>query len=841
MRKYFVYLLALLTFSLLIGCSQISDLKVPKKVKIKANPEYHLNIGAIDLQLYEDGSLEKMVDDTLVYKPEGYSKDEIRLLKKFPIMEVPMDVSSYLDNIGISDKVTGISFEQKIEIPDFKVSQNMDVNLDTVNDRIVNLVMFGGLTTEGTLSANFETEESFETMTFASGTLVIEAAREVGANEVVTISYNGKEVTRGQMKGKYCYLDLKDKTIYRHGMSFDFSPSKDSTNWFTAVVKDGVLSSVTGLDLNPIDVPFSQVISTKASFSSFESCTIKEGQIDLSLNIDKSWDGVNITYPVTLDGGITGSSKTVNGNEIIDFNDKVLLPEDTTVTSNVSISFKKGKINFTKNPVISFETNIKTIKEVSLILSEFDSSTTQSIALGDDVYQLVRQFDLGKSVINGVYTNTLPEGNDSIRIKFVSDFLGFNCLKDLKSNVVNEKITLVAEYDSHIVNINKTPTQAGEFNAIDLNFNASLPGSTPENQNKVKLVNVEIGETYLLKFDIDQSDPKSIDYKWNKIVLNLEDMNLADSMDTGFSKSMFSDSFKDLIKTMDGSTPEILLDEVSVYLYCVKPEKGFKDISVSGVVKTPTDEGDVYILGDETSGKKLLFTDKLPELEYEDGAVITDISACTGYLYINIADTINKLGNSNFVVDYDISCSFGNDAKGFTITSDEVEAGKSSNISVMMYIIIPLKFGFANDVCIDLTDLLSLDSDLLGRKSTSTETENNDFLKYFESAKINYRINELPISCNGLKFVFNPYGNDSNHIDDTKESGFSVGGRGSIEISDMQSLLNVYPLIPIMRLEIPGNPNVNDSWISIASSGRANLSLDLEIKANAEIEKSLWR
>lgn len=840
MRKNYVYLLALFLILLLMGCSQFSNLTVPKKVTVKANPEYHLSVGAIDVQMYEDGYIESQVEEGFGYKPEGYDGDEVRLLVKSSIMEVPLDVSSYLDNVGISDKVADVSFKRTIDIPDMKISEKMNVNLSSVNDRIVNLVQFGASTAGGSLEVQIDSDESFDAITFESGTMVIETTKDLGPLEIVTLFNDGKIVASGTMTGKTCNLDMKGVTISRTGMSIDFSPNRDATNFFTAKVVDGNVASVTGLTLKETEIPFTQTINTKEQFSSFDACTIEEGQINLSLNIDNSWSNASVKYPVSLTGGITGTSTTYNGFEVINLADKVLYPEDTVVTSNVKISFTNGKINFSKVPVITFVTDIKKIKEVSLTLTDFDSTTKQSSGLGEDVFKLVRSFDLSKSEINCIYTNTLPEGNAPIAINFTSGFLGFDGIEKMHPNKENENLKFVALYDSHIVNIAREPQTDDEYNAIDFKFDIVLPGSTAENPNHVKLVGVEIGKSYEISFNIDKSDPHSIDYKWNKAVLNLEDMNLASTIDTGFGKGSFSELVENLISTEDGSTPELILSELPVYLYCIKPEGKFDGLSISGVVKAAAGDEDVYLLGNDKDAEDLPFSYSLPELVFDSstGLITTDVSDYdkkkyteqVPYKTMDLADAINKAGNSNVVLDYDISCSFGSDGGGFTVNSDD----GISNISVMMYLVIPFKFGFKNDTCINLTKLLSMDKDLLGRSEETAQEQQNDFMKYLEYAKINYKVQKLPISCNGWKFIFNPYGEDPNHVKDASVSKFRVGTTGEIKIPNMQDLLQVYPLIPTVRIDIPGNPDENNSWICVNSSGLAKLSLDFEVKIDAE-------
>ena len=131
---------------LFFGCNW----QIPQKATVKASPTFNFSAGTIKNDLSKQINLDSIVDDMLEsgseqfgvynYCPNEDAPKSFAL--RFSIAEVPVDFSEYIKNSGISDAISGLSFEQRISVPEISFNHTAKIDISEIKKGINNLVIY---------------------------------------------------------------------------------------------------------------------------------------------------------------------------------------------------------------------------------------------------------------------------------------------------------------------------------------------------------------------------------------------------------------------------------------------------------------------------------------------------------------------------------------------------------------------------------------------------------------------------------------------------------------------------------------------------------------------------
>jgi hypothetical protein len=253
----------------------------------------------------------------------------------------------------------------------------------------------------------------------------------------------------------------------------------------------------------------------------------------------------------------------------------------------------------------------------------------------------------------------------------------------------------------------------------------------------------------------------------------------------------------------------------------------------------PIDENSrIYLLN---KGSSLKFVDA-PVLQKENNVVYTNVENLEASMgpkdlssILNI--TKNSEENTSLCIDYDLSISDENSSSEvLTLYKKDLEGETSTSIEILAMIILPLTFNAAEDIEIDLSNLMNSNTDsedeeepkdILGRtEAPNSDEENNQIIDLIKSCSLTYQDTQLPIICDNLKLLidFNP--KDNKEPDELELSG------GTIEISP-EEIFDVYPLVPEIKIKIPKGDS-----LSIAEQLIVKAKMNVCIETDGEI--SIW-
>ncbi len=919
------------------GCSW----QIPQKVSVKTDADYNFALGNFEKDFSENLSVSKMIGDLQLpnngkvydYWPNKKG-DTQAFLMYMPLQEIPIDIGSYFDKGTLAEKIESISFSKDIEVPEVSFSFPVEFDLDDVNTEINKKFVLAGLIQNYDASQfGAILKQIADSITYEKGVLVVKAyainssdieALNTGTTTIQSLinednvytSYSGGSVsiTSGNQNPLTGYFYNGQASLVIPSKGFDFisddinisfsdipSPSVYGYQPLVFIAKMDTdqpyqIKKISGIG-NTITIPsvsIDQKIDSLESLkdSGVEECTIGEGSIDLDFDIPSEWKNVEITYGITLSGGIeatSGACTAVSGRSgnvgSIDLSGTSVKAEEINVSAAVALTIAGATIDFTKPPAISFDSNISRIETVTVKLSETNLSVADSQPLPDEVFNILKAITLNQCGIEGTYTNTLPGGVDgagnpvnAISLTVSSNFFGLaSATKTIEGGKENEKLKFLTPVDEEgnpikrTIKLRKTPAAADEFNAFDFDVQIALPGG---DSNKVTVSNVEPGKTYKLAINVT---PK-ID--WYSVTIDTASIpSQNDKIGTGFNPSTIFDSINDVLG--NGFSDNISVPEGKLYLYLSKPNtdklSSFEGLTGSSIKMylgdadknylpnpkdTATDKKNQISILEESESINFVQVPELKSIKNEDGSetVIQNISNYTTSLGepIILSDLFNFETSSTaegqqLCIDYNISLNTNNGKDGIEIlssdlglnldgTSSEEETGADS-IGIYAIIELPLSFTVAENTTIDLQNLINKkdseesedeNKDLFGRSEASGFDEIEKYLEVIEAAKIQYRLDSFPIkTSNNISLNLELCDGDNQTVL-AKELPFDTDAAEPIEITndDIKKLLNTYPLkLKTAEITFAGK---NGTEISIPRTKNLDINLQIGISTNGE-------
>lgn len=935
MKKIAGILICIALAFTLAGCSW----KIPETVSVKTNADYNFSLGNFEKDFSENLSVSKMIGDLQLpnngkvydYWPNKKG-DTQAFLMYMPLQEIPIDIGSYFDKGTLAEKIESISFSKDIEVPEVSFSFPVEFNLDDVNKEInKQFVLAGPIQNYTAKQFGDILKQVADSITYEKGVLVV-TAYEVSlediaklnagtatiqsiANNIATSYYGSVSITSGYQTPLSGYFSNGKAELVIPSNGFDFI-SDDINIYFTNIPspsdygykplvfiakidtdREYQIKKVSGIG-NTISIPsvsFNQKIDSLAALkdSGVEECKIGDGSIDLDFDIPSEWKNVEITYGITMTGGIEATSGSVtvmsgNSNNIgsINLSGKSIKAEEINVSAAVTLTVAGATIDFTKPPAISFDSNITRIETVTVKLS--DTSLTQNVSqkLPDEALDILKKIKIGQCGIEGTYTNTLPDGN-GITLSVSSDFFGLDSTtQTIEGGKTNQSFKLLNSdseiYTREIELTKDDPAPAGKFNAFDFNVDVTLPGGA---NDKVTVRNVRPGTTYSLAIEVTPV------INWESVTLDTSSLpSKSDKMATGFNPSTIFNSIDDVLGKDFSDNIEI--PDCNLYLYLTKPDLdvldglSFDSTSISMFYGKKDGDNPPVKLGsfqkdfikngkykDENDNEIAIdFADSAPDLTIEqvksiveteeDGktvqkevvtdTVVSKMSASDASCLIKLNDLLTSVDEANeegaeLCIDYAVNLGGLSGDDGITITKEDLENATTNVGSIGIYAIIelPLSFKVAANSTINLKDLINKkdssesseeseddNKDLFGRKDASDFTEIEKYLKVIDSAVINYRLDSFPIkTSDDIKFEIT-MGDNVNTI--KKNLSFNTDEPEQIVITndEVRQLLDMYPL----ELQTASVVFPNATSISIPRTKKLDVNLQIGITTDGTIE-----
>lgn len=816
MKKRILFFL-FCTVAVFAGCK----FEVPQKVSVKTNAEYNFSFGdALKFDFSKYFSYKDILDSqnsgsnfrVYDYNPGGNSEYQ-QFLIRIPIVEVPVDISSYLENLKISDDLRDFSFDRKIQIPAAALEINEDIDLSSMNDAVNAAITITGTTLGG--KVEFAGGEStFSSVSYTSGKITLNSVsgQEISDGTVAYLYHSGDFITRGEFFGGTAILSLDEKTLYHDGMSISFDGSS-SVGAYIGIIS-GTISKADGLKMEKIAVPVSKTASTKSDDASFEKLVVGKGEMTVGIDIPNSWKNVECDYTAVMTGAVAAVASTAS--PVCDLSGKEIKNEDTEITGAVSITLKDATVDFSKTPKIKAVTNIESIETASIKFADMKTSFGSTESLSDMVKKTVAEikFEAGCGV-SGTYVNTLPTGND-VEITVTSGFLGISGKQGtLLGGTESGELKILSDSGKTVV--------PETDSAVDFNVKIALPGMTEENPNLITVRDVVPGSEYQIALKLE---PK---IEWESVSLKTSELNTPakDEAKTNLNLAEFFSSFADAVEK-DGNSDirsKISIPEIPLYLYFQFPDS-LGNMEIGGSVTAKYGDKKTEILnGDETITKCCE-----PDFGNKDdsGAVLTDLSAAGFSKKIpNLFNEVDLSKEGSVVVDYDVKIS---GASGETMTIKRADMNSDAkSVSVSAVIGVPLKFGVKEKIDINLLKVAEAEKqeDFFGRSSATDISEIEKYLNVIESVGLGYDFSTLPFGGD-IALSIDMDGDESQF--DTKQIDISKGSEIVVSGSDIKNMLKTYPLYPSVSL------SVNEGSFGLKRNLALNARLSLKMKTNGKIE-----
>lgn len=821
-RNFLILLSACSLLFVFSGC----NLQIPQKVSVKTDAEYNFQIGDFKTDFSESFNMQSLFENLNIgnarvydYYPTGSDVNVQKFLIKIPLLEIPVDFSSYFNSSALAGNLEGLSFSREVSIPSIALNVSQSVSSNQVSTALNASFTFSGSNQFGTI--NFVT--NFTSVTYSQGSFVISCPTASDSTRV-TLRSGNREASAFFSSGT-ATIPISNFPIYKASTTLEFSQNPGGT-YLGTIASGSVLSRVEGITVDtPISIPSVNSSIDLSSYSNtFTSCTIDRGSLNTHITFPEAWSGITVTYGMSASGGLSFTMPAEEGvSKTVDLSGKTITPQSISIST--TMSFRLTNATFTlADLTFAVSSQIEKFSSINLELSGLTTSFSQSQALPDSVIETVKSIGLGVCGLTGTYTNTFPTGNN-ISLTASSNFLGLTpSTQTFEAGTSNGEISLLTS-GSRTVQIG---SPSPKFNSWDFSASIALPGSDSSHPNRLTIQNVESGATYSIAMTLTPQ----ID--WSQITIDTSNFSLNNSSDLGFSLGSLFQEFDNQFHTSFAS--EIAIDSLPVYLYCSKPEVNedsdnpFDNAAFSGSVSLYT--GNTSANTEPLVNGSITFQNP-PDLQISNNVVKTDISASQSSIHSDLSSIINSSAGStdNLHLDYNLTFTSGNGEPRITITPDMLSATNSASvIGVTAMIIVPLKFSTkTNPLEIDIFSLMGgsmTSGDLFGRSAASDFDQIQEYLRTIRYVSLTY-------DAKKMLFYSNP--DISLKVDFTEPEIHKTcnlsGDTLTVYGSEIDSMLSTYPLAaPSVKICIAPN-----TTLSISRVLGIDMSLALKIKTDGKV------
>ncbi len=826
---------ALVILLTLAGCNW----QLPESISIKTKAVYNFAVGLFEKDFSESLSSEELfsesnsIENVRVYDyfPGEADINSQKFLLKIPLLEIPVDFSSFFESSNIASQIEGMAFSKEIKIPNISISSTQ-----TLDSSVISSAINSSLTFAGAGAGNVTFAISFTSVAYASGSLVITCAG-VSDGTVVTFSSNGSSRQASFSNGS-ASIDISGFTIYNASSSISFS-SPQVIPFYGSISSNSVISKANGVTIEtPVTVPVSTSLDLSSQSSNFESCVVSSGTLATNLKIPTSWSNVVISYGLSASGGLNFTSDVSLGNShVVDLSGKTITPTSSTIECNISLTMVNATVD-SSAIIMDLSSQILGFESIDMVLTDLTTAVNAAENFNAVIYETLRSVTLGSCGLTGKYTNTLPAGND-IELVTSSSFLGLESQScTLSSLTVDGNLEVMSGSSERTVKIRQNPSAGDEFNAWDFGTEIHLPGYDSSNPSKIRISGVIPGASYTIGLELTP------EINWTKMVLNTSNFSSAIGVnDLGINIGNILSGFDEMLGVDFAS--KVRLESLPIYLYASKPDFNrdvsdpFENVQFNGTVRMfggtnglpYNSDSIVNIVGDAANSQSASITIKrLPTFEYKNSntTVITNMARADPSASADLAHVANNSEAGTLHVDYHLSFSNGSSTSDIEITPSMLSStNTASSLGITAYIVIPLNFVTTDKIEIDLFELMQqdMDHDLLGRESESSYDTIDKYLNCIRSAGIIYDSSKSlfyadpPVSLN-VKFANTSIDEDYDLDKDTV----------LLNAGEIVEVLNVYPLIPSVNISID-----EETHFSITRYRGISMSLVLQLITDGTI------
>ena len=863
--------------------------QLPEKISVKTDANYKFNIGKAQTNLKDKFDIstslktENDIFEVYDYFPGKANANIQQFLLRVPVQDIEMDFSKIFESTELSGDLTGLSYDQNIEVPEITSDGKCSIEIDTVRD-IANITATAFLysTTDGHTSISsfsYDSKDPSKKATFTGA-----AHYYSGSKIIVTGAILGKKVVLRRAGREYQFTNKNNTTAELDiatlgGMILatdDITIGGNLTAMnSSSILISGKLSKITGLSLTgKLPVNFKQT-EIALSSSDFVNCvlagvpggSIDGGEVKLTFGGLDGWSGVAIDYAFKSTGGLVMNTSrtgynTFSNPEHLEIDGKTVNPKNIKIDVTADLNFANATVVFSDKPVIEVTAAV-VVKKFQSITVKYNGETL--IEKEEDFpgsASMIQQIVLDSCGLEGTYINTLP---DDIIVKTTSAIFGMSgktaTLYKNKSTATDFDLTGIGS------TINADPVEKRIVDKIKMKVEVILPNWDAANKTTT-VNNVVPGSKYRIAIDVK---PK---INWKSVTLDTQNFTKADSVNTKLNMSALFENMKDALGDQNLAT-KLSIPNLPILLYFSKPSSGIlDDIRFTGALKLSykgkkDDAGDpvfvpgtdsagnpikpMYILGDadvldpSKDTRDLLPEVRIPEIVTETvdekEFVVTDLESKASSIKANLAEMLDyKLDptytETTLYLDYDLAVGNAKGNPSITITNTGAQL-EDTAINIEACLILPLNFRVKDDFTIDIMSLMDKsdgegktdkDKDLLGR-SEKTDTQDIDkFLEAIEYVSINYSCIHSPIYSKRddiIKLVIDMDGPDGPKAE---QSYNLLEGKFSWRYADIETILKTYPLQPAMNIKI------NKGDISIPRIVDFDLSLEMELETDGTIE-----
>jgi hypothetical protein len=853
------------------SCSDISNLTTPKSVSVKSSgAAYNVPLGSMSLSDYftPDKLIEKMSTssnniEVYDYNPGG--NDTVQeFLINYPITSIPLDFSSYLDNLNLDSsltknmtqdftvsKINDITFTQSVDIPDIsgKISGSFNSSVENIpvpepGDGVTITTAAGtwnGIDVTMNISA-----PDFDTISFGAGSLNI-ALTPVGTptagfafNAAGTLKHSSDEISSSGSadltSGGTLSIPLTGKTIYPN-MNVIFTGSLSGGSLGTideykievSLSSDVKISQVTGVTMsnselgNAGTITLNKTQSLDSLADYLVSATVDNGSLTFKGILPSGWTGIESTMTMSITGGLavdnsnltdatvlSGDTNDYLINKYLNLNGKIIKPQNIDITSTIQLSLTDADITFptdgsAQSVTVNGTCSVSSVKDATVKIDKLvdTSALTQSVTqtLPDDVKTYIKSITFKEVKMTGTLSSTLPSSDMNITATVTSTMFNLNKQDTVALSNFSDTLSIVSDYGTEGLTVEPSTNSD-----VDFTVAVSFSGADTLHTNYVTISGLTFDKTYSLAADF------ALSYDWSKIVLNTNSTAMTGTMSTGLN-------LKTLLTDYLGSGNDSLLDNVtflniSGYLYVKEPtwtgtgESPLKDITMKGKILAKDGTTDInYIIGkDAEPPADMTFIKDMKDFSAlaDSSKMITTATLFQDGTYSALLNNVSTIINSKpteLNLYYDMI--FANGAEStLTLTKEQVtQLTSASGISsISMSVAIVMPLSFK----VSGTGITITDAlDLAGHKITSdllNRDSADDLQKIKENIDLVKNITIRYTSTANLHSTI-VFADAASSL--SKTLNFTGGEKTvSFSQSDIESIFNNYPFEPTVGVTV---------------------------------------
>ena len=606
-----------------------------KSIKVKAEPEFKLNLGSTEFKSDDFLSAKKISElsqgnDKFIngrffkYKKNAEDKD-VKFLLHYPITDIDFDMNKNTDVLKkLEEKINKTLENKEFLVPKIDKTKANEADLSFINDLIKDMLVIPdkqttvpeGVSGEATLPdipVNFG--DKIKTIEFADNAELNIKIEKINASNNFTLKiskviFTDESGTNELLKREVSTLSdnlsisLKDVT-FKNKMKLKLT-LKSSGGTFGNNADIKIKTSITGdvkkatglkIDERTENIP-ENLLPIEGEFKEAE---ILHGGINIKQEIPIGWENISITPQIHAEqeNGLNGTFSTGTNS----LNGKKMSNKSVKVNGTVKIKADNATYVYHKSPKTVFTYNLKITKftYVDFIMNkDFNPEYEEKKPVSDDLKKWVKEIKFSALKTEVTINNRLPFGNN-ITVTISSNSFGMG-----ESDPAYTKNFRAEEENSETIEKLNQIVKPDEISEFDVKVKIGFAGYK---NNIFKIKNVTPGE----KISLSGSATVTPDWEY-AIIKPGQDGILNDKFPKEPGTKMDFSPIRKFLK------PEIEIKDVNAYIYANSQVLNKKTSKMqASMYAAYTKSGSIvkeYISGDTVSSQNIEFSDKLPQEFY---------------------------------------------------------------------------------------------------------------------------------------------------------------------------------------------------------------------------------